>query len=110
MELLTNILQVPFLQALGVVITIGIAERVGIPVVSTIKTVLKINGNKQVSELDKKMDVLTEHFNHSTTDSLERIERAEEKEHEANEKVRETLTSIDRTLYELREYGVKIRK
>lgn len=42
---LSSILQVPLLQAVGVVFLIGLAERIGIPIVSIIKSLLKINGN-----------------------------------------------------------------
>lgn len=37
------LLNVPILQALGVILLIGLAERTGIPVISMLKSVLKMN-------------------------------------------------------------------
>ena len=45
MDLFSSILNIPLLQAIGVVVLIGIAERSGIPVVQLLKKVLKLNGN-----------------------------------------------------------------
>ena len=61
MELFNFIAQVPLAQALGVVLLIGIAERSGIPVVSIIKKVLKLNGNGHQSGLQPQIDELHEH-------------------------------------------------
>lgn len=56
------------------------------------------------------IETLKTYYNHDLSERLDRIERAEEHEHDANEQVRATLISIDRSLNEFREYGIKIRK
>lgn len=53
---------------------------------------------------------LTQYANHDTTDKLDRLLAMEEKEHEQAEQLRRSLASIDRTLGEFREYGIKLRK
>jgi len=52
MEYLSQVVNIPILQALGVVLLIGVAERIGIPIISIFKGLLKMNGNG-----DQKVDV-----------------------------------------------------
>lgn len=60
MDQLTHILNIPIAQALGVIMLIGVAERVGIPIISIIKSIMKINGTDnyqaQIDELGRHAD------------------------------------------------------
>lgn len=99
MENLTEILNIPLLQALGVLLLIGIAELLGIPVTSYITKILKLNGNgkkEHLKEIDEKLDVIE--GNH-----LEHIER------DAQE-TRENTGKVLQILNEFKEYGIKVRK
>lgn len=79
MEYIQAILNIPILQAIGIVFLIGIAERIGIPVVSMIKSLLKINGNgKKI--IEQKLDIISD--NH-----LEHIENKLEKLIELSQKI-----------------------
>lgn len=60
MEVLTAIMNVPILQALGVIILYALAIRVGIPVDALFKSLFKINGN---SNYQAQIDKLQEHAN-----------------------------------------------
>ena len=59
MDYLSEFFKVPILQALGVVIVIAVAERVGIPIISILKNLLKINGKN--GDVKKEMEDLHKH-------------------------------------------------
>lgn len=42
MDYITYLLNIPLLQALGILLLIGLAERIGIPVISSIKNILNV--------------------------------------------------------------------
>lgn len=69
MNILSEIINVPILQALGVVLVIAAAERMGIPLVTMLRSLMKLSGNG----LEKKVDQLNTHFNHETTELLTEI-------------------------------------
>ena len=62
METLGNILNIPILQALGVIILYALAIRVGIPIDSLFKSLFKINGNGN-GNYQAQIDKLQEHAN-----------------------------------------------
>ena len=49
------------MQALGVLVLIGLAERIGIPLVSFIKSILKINGDYKPDQNEERIDDLEKH-------------------------------------------------
>lgn len=53
---------------------------------------------------------LVQYANHDTTERLDKLIAMEEKEHEQADAMRASLSGIDRTLAEFREYGVRMRK
>lgn len=53
---------------------------------------------------------LVQYANHNTTDALNRLIDMEEKEHLNNDILRESIRTMNTTLLEFKEYGVKIRK
>ena len=59
MDYLLTLFKIPILQALGVVLVIGIAERVGIPIIAILKSLLKINGKN--GDVKKEMEDLHKH-------------------------------------------------
>ena len=75
MDILSTILGVPIFQALGLIFVIGLAERMGIPLVSLFKSLFKMNGHnpKELHELKDMMSGLTGHFNDTTTTLLSEI-------------------------------------
>ena len=69
----TTILNIPILQALGVVTVIAIAERAGLPLVSMLKSLLKINGKSGEEETPQWAQDLKTHYNEDTTVILQSI-------------------------------------
>lgn len=104
MDALSAILNIPILQAFLLVLVIGVAERVGIPVVAGIKGLLKMESK------DSTVDRLAGYYNHDLTEKLDRILSAEEKEHEANQGTRDVLVDIRNSLANIEKYGVNCRK
>ena len=107
MEQLGEILNIPILQALGVVLLIGLAERIGVPVIATLKSLLKIEGGKNSDQLLDKMDVLSQHFNHDTTEQNERIIAGLDKICTKIEGVHDCLKKANGKLDEMQKYGIK---
>ena len=66
MDIFSTLLNVPILQAIGVVLLIGIAERMGVPVISIFKSLFKVNGNgKEMTALKEQLDLLeNNHLSH----------------------------------------------
>ena len=71
MDTLTSILNVPVLQAAGVIALYALAIRVGIPIDSLFKSLFKINGN---GSYQGQIDVLKEHAKNSN-EEVGRIEK-----------------------------------
>ena len=94
------------MQALGVLFIVAVSERIGIPVITWVKKLLKFDE----ASLSGKMDRLSSYYNHDTTEKLERLIQMEEKEHEANDNLRSTLKDISNALSNLDKYGVHCRK
>ena len=76
--MIQEIINIPILQALAVILLIGIAERIGIPIISMLKGLLKINGNGK--KIENKLDIIES--NH-----LEHIEAKLEKLIELSQKI-----------------------
>lgn len=53
---------------------------------------------------------LVQYANHDTTAKLDKLIAMEEKEHESNDFLRETLKDLATSLREFKEYGIKCRK
>ena len=99
MDIFSSILQVPLLQALGVVVLIGFAERSGIPVISLLKKTLKLNGNGNGHKLEGIEDKLaTIQGNH-----LDHLQKGIDQLGNKIDKLGDILT-------ELRVEGIKCRK
>jgi len=63
----TDLLTLPLPQALMVLLAIGIAERMGIPIVSMIKSMLRLNdknGNGHLKELEDKLTLMESNHLH----------------------------------------------
>ena len=100
MDSLFQILNIPILQALGVILLIGTAERIGIPIVSILKSILKLNGDaKKESLAEMEAPVWASnfmaHYNDELTEILKGIKDAQDKhnlmEIENNSKLEEIL-------------------
>ena|SRR3990167_6786070 len=61
MSELSNILNIPILQAIGLLLLVALAERLGVPIISIIKSLLKINGKENGNGYQKQIDELHEH-------------------------------------------------
>ena len=114
MEIFTELFNIPLLQAIGVVVVIGLAERIGLPIISILKNILKMNGNGLKKEIDSdnrnamqallsQMEVLTTHFNHDTTSLLTEIR-------DGQVAMKDCIKKTNVKLDNMHEYGVKIRK
>jgi hypothetical protein len=99
---LSTILSIPLLQAVGLVLLIGLAERVGIPIISWIKNIMNISGNTQV-------DRLSNYYNHDLTDQLTSIRQGQEKDREASRSMHDTMKNIENSLANMDKYGIKCR-
>lgn len=108
-DLVSTILNIPILQAFGVVLIVGLAERVGIPVVSTFKSLLKINGNG-AKETPEWALQLKQHYNDDTTALLARIVKGQERMADAQVGHNKLDEDVLRTLQEFKEYGIPCRK
>lgn len=100
---LLPIFNIPILQAFLLVLVIGVAERMGIPIIAGLKNLMNIQPP------DSGIDRLTSYYNHDLTDKLDRILTAEEKEHDANQATREVLVDIRNSLANIEKYGVNCR-
>src|SRR3990167_8577119 len=96
MDYLSTFLKIPILQALGVVLIIGIAERMGIPIISLLKSLLKINGNG-INGNGKKEERIDELEMHAKI--------ANHEVGEINEKLKEIKADIKETHAYLREHA-----
>ena len=103
---LSTILDVPILQALGVVLLIALCERVGIPIISILKSIMKINGNNNVPEWAQE---LKKHFNEDTTQYLKSIDENIKVMKECQRAHGQKLAAISTQLSEFKEYGVPMR-
>ena len=103
------------MQAIGIVFLIGIAERIGIPVISAIKSLLKINGLKEITAdnrngmqtLLSQMEILSTHFNHTTTEHNERIISIGEKTLDKLDGIQNCIKNANNKLDNFEKYGIK---
>ena len=109
-----QIINIPILQGLGIIVLIGIAERVGIPVVSILKNVLKMNGTSGdipswARSLIDKQEQLGLHYNDETTQKLEDLIDLGKKSLEIQDKNNQLAIKHEAKLDEILKYGVPCR-
>src|SRR3990167_1165007 len=92
MEYLTYILNVPLTQATAVLLLIAVAERIGIPIITIFKSLLKINGNGN-SEQKIDMAVMKEKFEEQREFNKEMKEHAKTSNEEVGE-IKEDISDI----------------
>lgn len=72
MKYFYEILNLPTLQILGIILLIGIAERIGIPVIAFLKFLFKFNGSKLndnekdelIKKLNEEIEIQKDNHNH----------------------------------------------
>lgn len=67
-------------------------------------------GIKRKEKVPQWGERLVQYANHDTTDRLNELIEMEKQEHLNNDILRETMRDMNRTLLEIKEYGVPIRK
>ena len=88
MDIFSTIINLPIAQIVGLLLVVGFAEKMGLPVVDFIKGLLikkNSNGtNKKLGEIDEHLELLTSNHIVHMTEELREIKEAI-KEHDRNE-------------------------
>ena|SRR3990167_428379 len=113
MDIFSTIFNIPILQAVGVVLLIGLAERMGIPIISALKGLMKLDNTSRkdviadnhevVQPLLSEMENLTTHYNHEVTGLLTDIKNKLGDVHDCLKKANNRLEEFDK-------YGIKTRE
>lgn len=109
--LLATLLNIPILQAFGLILLIGAAERAGIPIIDFTKKVLNLKEDTVVREVNvdnrnalqvllQQMEQLTQYANHDTTALLTEI----------RDNLKDNFTAIKNKHREWDTYGINTRE
>src|SRR3990167_3657221 len=99
MDIFSTILNLPIAQILGLIFAVGLAEKMGVPIISIAMSFLKKNGNgtsKKLGEIDEHLEILTS--NH-----IDHLQKGIDKLLEMQEKENVTLALMAQSLEDIKD-------